>query len=139
MAADSAMNDADVEAADCRAALLPFGSAANEAATAALSGTLQPGAGGGCKLDASATIALGVNSPPTTRRAPLQSLNRRATVQQSGASVGLGRGRGTSAGSSSWKLKYQDFLPTPASASVSGKLPLNDSGEMNRELSEPFQ
>jgi len=145
-----AMCDVDVESADCRAALLPAAAAANDAAIASamVHGAPQGGVGGGGgKLDASATIALGVNSPPTARRAPLQSLNRRATIQQStdrsaGVSAGLSRGRGTStssAGTSAWKLKYQDFLPSIVTTATSSKQPVSDGVVVGLEQSESFQ
>ena len=142
------MCDVDVEAADCRAALLPVVTAANDVPTASVMvhGVPLGGTVGG-KLDASATIALGGNSPPTARRAPLQSLNRRATIQQSsdrsaGVSTGLSRCRGTStssAGASAWKLKYQDFLPGPGTAAATAKQSMNDGAAIGREQSESFQ
>jgi len=65
------------------------------------------------KLDASAPIALDI-SPPASRRAP--SLKRRPTVQSS-----------SSTGRPTWKLKYQDFVPT-VSASLLTSLGCENGG-----------
>ena len=74
-------------------------------------------------LDASAPIALDI-SPPMSRRAP--SLKRRSTVQSS-----------SSAGRTTWKLKYQDFVP-PVTASLLTSLACS-SGGVCLDSSDPFQ
>lgn len=145
-AAAAAMSDIDVEAADCRAALLPVSGATIDV-TAVHGG---PPVGG--KLGASATIVLGGNSPPAARRAPPPSLNRRGTIQQAvagtaaGASTAATRGRGTSTSSGSasasattWKLKYQDFLPSTGGSGKHSSLSNEAAAAGCREQSESFQ